>query len=308
MEFFKKTTKIDFMKIRFMSALFSTILVLASFAALFTKGINWGLDFTGGIVIELGYHQDASLPDIRDKLKKADYHDVIVQSFGTPKDVIIRLAPREGVDEKVVAANIVSVLTKDGSKVDLKRAEVMGAQVGKELAEQGALAILVAILAITIYITTRFEMRFAIASAVALAHDPIVILGIFAFFQVEFDLTTLAGMLAVIGYSLNDTIVIFDRVKENFIKLRKTSSVDIVNLSINQTLSRTIMTSGLTLLVVVALLIFGGPTLYGFSLSLFIGIIVGTYSSIYIAGSLAVVLGLKKTDLIPVKKEVDLLP
>lgn len=308
MEFFKRTTSIDFMRIRGVTAVISILMVLGSFVALYTKGINWGLDFTGGLVVELGYVEDAPLPKIREVMRNADYHDAVVQSFGSPKDVIIRLAPREGINEQVVAQNILTTLTADGTKLELRRVDSIGAQVGKELAEQGALAILIALIAIMIYIAMRFEKRLAIAAAVALAHDPIIILGIFALYGVEFDLTTLAAILAVIGYSLNDTIVVFDRVRENFVRMRKTDSLEVVNLSINQTLSRTIMTSGLTLLVVVALFIYGGPTLFGFSLSLLIGIIVGTYSSIYIAGAIAVVLGLRRVDLLPKKSEVDHLP
>ncbi len=308
MEFFRKKTNIDFLKIKNITAILSLLMITVSFASLYFKGINWSLDFTGGIVVELGYTQDAPLPKIRENLKTAGYHDAVVQSFGSPKEVIIRLASREGVDEKVVAANIIQELTKDGTNVQLRRVDAMGSQVGRELAEQGSLAVIVALVATMLYIAMRFEMRFAISAAVALAHDPIVILGLFSFFQVEFDLTTLAGMLAVIGYSLNDTIVVFDRVKENFVRLRKITPYEVVNLSLNQTLSRTIMTSGLTMLVVIALLIFGGPTLHGFSLSLFIGIVVGTYSSIYVAGAFALVLGLNKADLLPSKKQVDDLP
>lgn len=308
MEFFKRTTNIDFMRIRGITAVISLIMVAGSFIALYSNGINWGLDFTGGLVVELGYVEDAPLPQIREAMRNANYPDAVVQSFGSPKDVIIRLAPRDGINEQVVAENIVSTLRADGTKLELRRVDSIGAQVGKELAEQGALAIFIALIAIMIYIAMRFEMRFAISSAIALAHDPIIILGIFALYGIEFDLTTLAAILAVIGYSLNDTIVVFDRVKENFIRLRKTDSVEIVNLSINQTLSRTIMTSGLTLLVVVALLIYGGPTLFGFSLSLLIGIVVGTYSSIYVAGATAVMLGLRRVDLLPKKSEVDHLP
>lgn len=308
MEFFHKKTNINFMKIRGITAVISILMILISFAVLFTKGINWGLDFTGGIVIELGYKQDAPLANIREKLRSSEYPDAVVQSFGSPKDVIVRLAPRDNIDEKSVASNLINILQADGTQLELKRVDVIGAQVGKELAEQGGLAILIALIAIMIYIAMRFEMRFAIASAVSLAHDPILILGIFSLYQIEFDLTTLAAMLAVIGYSLNDTIVVFDRVKENFIKIRKTAAVDLVNLAINQTLSRTIMTSGLTLLVVIALLIYGGPTLFGFSLALLIGIIVGTYSSIYVSGATAVALGLKRSDLLPNNKPVDHLP
>jgi len=308
MEFFRKKTNIDFMKIRSITAVFSAAMMIASFVILFSKGINWGLDFTGGIVIEIGYEQDAQLPKIRETLREANYTDAVVQSFGSPKDVIVRLAPRENMDEKAIASSIIDVLKSEGAKLTLKRVDVIGSQVGRELAEQGGMAMIVALIAIMIYIAMRFEMRFAIASAVSLAHDPILILGIFSLYQIEFDLTTLAAMLAVIGYSLNDTIVVFDRVKENFIKVRKTEAVDLVNLSINQTLSRTIMTSGLTLLVVIALLVYGGPTLFGFSLALFIGIVVGTYSSIYVSGATAVALGLKRSDLLPDKKPVDHLP
>ncbi|MBP9721761.1 MAG: protein translocase subunit SecF [Gammaproteobacteria bacterium] len=308
MEFFRRTTKIDFLRIRSITAVLSCLVVVASIVCLCIKGINWSLDFTGGIVVELGYKEEAPLPKIRSILQSANYHEAIVQSFGSPKEVIIRLAARKDTDEKVIAQDIIKLLTNDGTAVELRRVDAIGAQVGAELAEQGSLAIFVALIATMIYIAMRFETRFAVSAAVALAHDPIVILLIFSLFQIEFDLTTLAGILAVIGYSLNDTIVVFDRVKENFIKLRKASPLEIVNLSINQTLSRTIMTSGLTLLVVIALLIFGGPTLRGFSLSLFIGILVGTYSSIYIAGALALALGLNKADLLPKKKEVDYLP
>lgn len=308
MEFFRKTTHIDFLKIRGITAVISVVMVLLSSVALYNHGINWGLDFTGGIVVELGYTEDAPLTQIRDAMQSANYPDAVVQSFGSTKDVIIRLAPREGINEQEIAKNILSVLTSDGTRVELRRVDAIGSQVGRELAEQGALAILVALIGIMIYIAMRFEMRFAISSAIALAHDPIIILGIFAFYDLEFDLTTLAAILAVIGYSLNDTIVVFDRVKENFIKMRKGDPVEVVNLSINQTLSRTIMTSGLTLLVVIALLIHGGPTLFGFSLSLLIGIIVGTYSSIYISGASAVLLGLQRSDLLPKKAEADHLP
>ena len=308
MEFFRKVTNIDFLRIRMVTAIISAVLVIASCVTVAVKGINWGLDFTGGIIVELGYKQDAPLAPIREKLHSSSYHDAVVQSFGSPKEVVIRLAPRAGVKEQEVANDIIKVLTTDGSEVELRRVDAIGAQVGRELATQGALAIVIAMFAIMVYIAMRFERRFAISAIVALAHDPIIIVGIFSFFSIEFDLTTLAAMLAVIGYSLNDTIVVFDRVKENFIKLRKTSTMDVVNISINQTLSRTIMTSGLTLLVVIALLIYGGPTLFGFSLALLIGIIVGTYSSIYIAGACAIMLGLKRSDLLPKKYELDHLP
>jgi len=315
MEFFKRKTHIDFLKIRGYAAIFSLVLLLFSLSSLYIKGINWGLDFTGGIIVEMHYKKDADLPLTRDVLRKAGYEDAIVQSFGSAQDIIIRLAPRINVKEQKVANDIFNLLKKSEAQrdssniIELRRVDAVGAQVGKEMGEQGGLAILVALIATMLYIALRFEFRFSVSSAVALAHDPILILGIFSFFQIEFDLTTLAAILAVIGYSLNDTIIVFDRVKENFIKVRKSSPVEIVNLSINETLSRTIMTSGLTLLVVIALLIYGGPTLFGFSLALLIGIVIGTYSSIYVAGALAIAMGLKKADLLPNRpRELDSMP
>ena len=315
MEFFKRKTHIDFLKIRGYAAIFSLVLLLFSLSSLYIKGINWGLDFTGGIIVEMHYKKDADLPLTRDVLRKAGYEDAIVQSFGSAQDLIIRLAPRINVKEQKVANDIFNLLKKSEAQrdssniIELRRVDAVGAQVGKEMGEQGGLAILVALIATMLYIALRFEFRFSVSSAVALAHDPILILGIFSFFQIEFDLTTLAAILAVIGYSLNDTIIVFDRVKENFIKVRKSSPVEIVNLSINETLSRTIMTSGLTLLVVIALLIYGGPTLFGFSLALLIGIVIGTYSSIYVAGALAIAMGLKKADLLPNRpRELDSMP
>jgi len=315
MEFFKRKTHIDFLKIRSYTAVFSLLLLICSLVTLSIKGINWGLDFTGGIIIEMHYKKDADLPLTRDVLRKSGYEDAIVQSFGSAQDIIIRLAPRINVKEQKVANDIFDVLKKSEEQrdpsniIELRRVDAVGAQVGKEMGEQGGLAILVALIATMLYIALRFEFRFSVSSAVALAHDPILILGIFSFFQIEFDLTALAAILAVIGYSLNDTIIVFDRVKENFIKVRKRSPVEIVNLSINETLSRTIMTSSLTLLVVIALLIYGGPTLFSFSLALLIGIIIGTYSSIYVAGALAIAMGLKKEDLLPSRpKELDSMP
>tara|TARA_R110000868_G_scaffold38572_3_gene134736 strand:+ start:1626 stop:2573 length:948 start_codon:yes stop_codon:yes gene_type:complete len=315
MEFFKRKTSIDFLKIRAYTAIFSLLLLVLSVSTLATKGINWGLDFTGGIIIEMHYKKNADLSGARDVLKKTGYEDAVVQSFGSAQDMIIRLSPRVNMKEQKVANDIFNLLKESEQKVDpeniieIRRVDAVGAQVGKEMGEQGGLAILVALIAIMLYIALRFEFRFSVSSAIALAHDPILILGIFSWFQIEFDLTALAAILAVIGYSLNDTIIVFDRVKENFIKIRKKTPLEIVNLSINETLSRTIMTSGLTLLVVIALLVYGGPTLFGFSLALFIGIVIGTYSSIYVAGALAIAMGLQKSDLLPTKpKELDSMP
>jgi len=304
MEFFKKKTSFDFFGYRKIALMFSLLLVGISIISLCTKGINWGLDFTGGTVAELTYPASADLDDIRQRLHQNGFEEAIVQYYGSTHDVIVRIAPRVGQNEQVVAQALLKVLQQTSPEVHLLRAETVGAQVGQELAQKGTLAVLLALFLIACYIGFRFEYRFAVSAAVALAHDPIIILGVFSLWGLEFDLNTLAAILAILGYSLNDTIVVFDRVKENFIRVRKGTPLEIMNLSINQTLSRTIMTSALTLMVVLALLIFGGPTIFGFALALFIGIIVGTYSSIYVAGSCAVALGLNKQDLmLPAKTQ-----
>jgi preprotein translocase subunit SecF len=303
MELFKLNTQIDFLRARKWTGAVSLLLVILSFVSLATRGIHWGLDFTGGTVMELEYPQAIETNDVRTILDSNGFQDAVIQHFGSTHNILIRLAPREGISEQAVGESVRSILQAQDPSVKLLRSEVMGAQLGKELAEQGGLAILVALIGTMLYIAFRFEWRFAVGAGVALAHDPILILGLFSFFQFEFDLPTLAGILAVIGYSLNDTIVVFDRVKENFLKLRKGDAIEIVNLSLNQTLSRTLMTSFLTLLVVTSLLVYGGPTLFGFSFALFIGIIVGTYSSIYVAGALSVALGLSRADLMPTPKK-----
>jgi len=302
MEFFKKQTSIDFFGYRKVALVFSAILVTISIMSLSIKGLNWGLDFTGGTVVELSYPSEVNLDTIRSTLHQNGFEEAVVQFYGSTHDVIVRIAPREGQNEQVLAKNLLNVLQQTSSDVRLLRAETVGAQVGQELAQKGTLAVLLALFLIACYIGFRFEYRFAASAAVALAHDPIIILGVFSLFGLEFDLNTLAAILAILGYSLNDTIVVFDRVKENFVRVRKGTPLEIMNLSINQTLSRTIMTSGLTLLVVLSLLIFGGPSIFGFALAFFIGILVGTYSSIYVAGSCAVALGLNKQDLMPPAK------
>lgn len=309
MELFKHALHIDFLRARRVAGTVSIILVILSLISLATRGIHWGLDFTGGTVMELEYPQAIEISAVRKVLDDNGYKDAVIQHFGSTHNILIRITPREGVSEQGVGQAIRTILQKDNPEVKLLRSEVLGAQLGQELAEQGALAIVVAMIGTMIYIAFRFEWRFAVGAGVALAHDPIIILGLFSALQLEFDLPTLAGILAVIGYSLNDTIVVFDRVKENFLKLRKGDAVEIVNLSLNQTLSRTLMTSFLTLLVVTSLLIYGGPTLFGFSFALFTGIIVGTYSSIYVAGALSVKLGLSRADLMPAPKAaVDEMP
>lgn len=305
MEFFKKQTTIDFMGLRRWTAILSTLLFLASIASLIWHGLNWGLDFTGGIQIELAYTKPAPLPTIRQNLSQAGFQDALVQAYGNSKSVLIKMAPRQTLNQQALTGKVLSVLPD----AQVRRVDFIGAQVGEELATKGALAILVALLGTMIYIAMRFEYRFAVGAAVALIHDPILILGIFSYGHIEFNLTALAAVLAVIGYSLNDTIVIFDRVRENFRKLRKETPLTVMNLSINQTLSRTVMTSAMTLVVVLALFIYGGEMIHSFAAALIIGIVVGTYSSIYIAGALAVALGLDRTNLMsPVKKIVDEMP
>jgi preprotein translocase subunit SecF len=302
MEFFKSSSNVNFLKIHYWTTGLSVVLVILSLISLWTKGINWGLDFTGGTVIELHYPAPVELDEVRNELSAQGFGGAVVQHFGTSQDIMIRLAPDAAVTEQMVSQEILQVLQAHEPQVELLQVEAVGAQVGSELAQQGIWALLLALALTAIYIAVRFQYRFALSAALALAHDPIVVLGIFSFFQIEFDLPTLAALLAVIGYSLNDTIVVFDRVRENFVEMHEGTPTEIMNLSINQTLSRTVMTSALTLLVVVALLLFGGHVLFGFSLALFIGIIIGTYSSIYVAGALAIALGLTRQDLLPPPK------
>lgn len=302
MEFFNPNSKVDFMGARRWTAFFSCLIFLVSIGALLIHGLKWGLDFTGGTQIEVSYPQAADLSLIRDTLNKSGFKEAQVVSYGTSKDVLISIAPRNDKNQTLLVDQVMTALPGAVKQ----RVDFVGPQVGKELAAKGALAIVVSLIATMIYIAMRFEYRLAFSAAVALIHDPVLILGIFAFFGIEFDLKTLAGLLAVIGYSLNDTIVVFDRVRENFIKIRRGTPIEIMNVSINQTLSRTIMTSVLTLFVVVALFVYGGETIHGFSLALIIGIIIGTYSSIYVAGALAVALGLDRKDFLPSqRRELD---
>lgn len=303
MEFFNPDSKIDFMGLRKWSGAFSIILFVVSLFFIMTQGISLGLDFTGGTQIEVAYQNTANLSDIRDTLSKVGFSEgqSKVISYGSSKDVLISIAPQVGLDQSALVDKVMKELP-DATKL---RVEFIGPQVGKELATKGALAIIVSMLATMIYIAMRFEYRFAVSSVVALIHDPLLILGIFAFFHIEFDLKALAALLAVIGYSLNDTIVVFDRVRENFRKYRKETTLEIMNISINQTLSRTVMTSALTLFVVIALFVYGGESIHGFALALMIGIIIGTYSSIYVAGTFAVMLGLDRKDFIPSKRLID---
>ena len=300
MEFFKPNSNVDFMGARKYTAMISVFLFIISITALGMYGLKMGLDFTGGTEMELHFQRPADLKIIRTKLNKAGFKDAVVIRYGKSTDVLVSIGVREGISQNQLVSKVTSVLPGSTKK----RVDYVGPQVGQELFYKGGLAVLVSLFATMIYIGLRFEYRFAISAAVALVHDPILILGIFAFLQYDFDLKALAAVLAVIGYSLNDTIVVFDRVRENFKKMKDFSALQVMNLSINQTLSRTIMTSALTLIVVLVLFFDGGETIHGFSLALIIGIVVGTYSSIYIAGALAISLGLSRADLMVSKQNV----
>lgn len=303
MEFFKQNTKIDFMAQRKWAAWLSALLMALSILSLGVHGLNWGLDFTGGLQVQMSFPNAVDLNQARTSLEKAGFNDPVVVNYGTSKDILVTL----GVKNEMAPTErdaMVSKVAQSLSGAVVQQVDYIGPSMGRELATQGVLAIVIALLGTMIYIALRFEYRFAIGSTVALIHDPVLILGLFSFLHIEFNLIGLAAVLTVIGYSLNDTIVIFDRVRENFRKLRKAEPAEVINQSINQTLSRTIMTSVLTLIVVFALFFMGGSMLHGFSLALIIGIIVGTYSSIYVAGSLALALGLQRQHLLPTPKEV----
>lgn len=300
MEFFTHKTKIDFMAQRKWAALFSSVLFLFSVISLIVNGLNFGLDFTGGTQFELRYPAAPDFTQIHQQLTQAGFSDAVVMAYGSSKDVMVKLKARKNVTTQELTTKITGALPD----AKIQRVEFIGGQVGAKLVTNGILAIIIALLGTMVYIALRFEYRFAISAAISLIHDPMLILGIFSFFRIEFDLIALAAVLTVIGYSLNDTIVVYDRVRENFRKIRKATPVEILNLSVNQTLSRTIMTSGLTFSVVLALLLFGGQILHGFSLAMIIGIIIGTYSSIYVAGALAVMFGLDRKHLMPSEKRV----
>ncbi|MBT1062793.1 protein translocase subunit SecF [Bowmanella sp. Y26] len=303
MRVFDFDKEVRFMSLRWPAMIFSTLLILGSIVSLAVNQLNWGLDFTGGTVIEVGYQQPAKLEQVRKQLNEVGFGDAVVQHFGSSEDVLIRLAPREGVKSDTLGDQVMAALRASGEQVDMRRIEFVGPQVGEELTEQGGLAMLVALVCILMYVAMRFEWRFGLGSVAALAHDVIITLGLFSVLQLEFDLTVLAAVLAVIGYSLNDTIVVMDRIRENFRKLRKGEPEEVINISLTQTMSRTIITSGTTLLVLLALFFKGGALIHGFATALLFGIFVGTYSSIYIASSVALMLGISKEDLMPTEVE-----
>ncbi len=304
MDIFKREPRIDFLGRRKAAALVSAALIVLALGSMAVRGLNLGLDFTGGTLVEVGYPETAELATVRASLAAGGFPDASVQHFGTSRDVLIRLAPRGEMSSADLSTEVLNVLrTAQSGEIELRRVEFVGPQVGEELREDGGLAAIAALIMILIYVAVRFEWRFAVGAVAALAHDVIITVGVFSLFQLPFDLPVLAAVLAVIGYSLNDTIVVFDRIRENFRKMRKGSALEITNRSLNQTLSRTIMTSGTTLLVLFALFILGGEIIHGFASALIIGIVIGTYSSIYVASPITLALGISKADLMPPKKE-----
>ncbi|MEJ2141413.1 MAG: protein translocase subunit SecF [Gammaproteobacteria bacterium] len=303
MQIFQKTPEFNFMGKRKIAIAFSTMLVIIAITAIALRGLNFGLDFTGGTLIEVGYSQSVDLTKVRNALEQAGFKDATVQHFGTAKDVLIRIAPDAEIVQSDLADKVIRTLQAENEDVQMRRQEFVGPQVGDELRDDGGLAMIIALAFILVYVMARFEYRFALGSIAALIHDVIIVVGCFALFQWEFDLTVLAAVLAVIGYSLNDTIVVFDRIRENFRVLRKDTNIDVINVSLNQTLSRTMMTSITTLLVVVAMYLFGGELIHAFSQALIVGILVGTYSSIYVASSTTVALNITRESLMPVEKE-----
>ena len=309
MRFLRRKTQFDFLGLRRrrIALLISVLVVAASFVSFAVRGLNFGIDFTGGILLEVGYAEAANVEGIRADLFAAGFEDAQVQLFGTATDVLVRLPPQEGRDSTEIREQLQRTLTASGQQVELRRVESVSPQVGDELAEQGGLAMIIALLLIFAYVMFRFQWKFAAGAVVALAHDVIITFGFFSITGLPFDLTVVAAVLAVIGYSLNDTVVAFDRIRENFFKLRGVSAEESMNTSINEMLARTIITGLTTLLVLVALLVLGGESIAPFSIALIVGIIVGTYSSIYTASATALLLGVNAQDLIEPVKDPDLI-
>lgn len=334
MEFLRKDTKIDFIGLRRWASILSGILLLIGIASLAVRGLNFGIDFTGGTLVEVSYSEPVSIADIRTTLEGVGLDEAVVQYFGTSRDVMVRLPARLGAEGAVLSSRIMEALRGaygetltesalgsaqqcsgpgqiEDCKVQMRRVEFVGPQVGEELTEDGGLAMIYALIGILMYVAWRFEWRFAVGSVVALIHDVLVTVGVFSLLQMEFSLAVLAAILAVIGYSLNDTIVVFDRIRENFRKMRKVTAAEVINTSVNQTLRRTLLTSLTTLLVLFALFFLGGDVIHGFAAALLIGVFVGTYSSIFIASPVLILLGVSREDMLEVKKEgaeLDALP
>ena len=298
---FKNT--INFLSARRITTTISIVLMIFSLVSITSKGFNLGIDFTGGFQIEIRYLQPPKIEDVRNHLSSGGFNDAIVQNSGSATDIMIRIAPREGFDSRTVGKLIIENLSQSSNPAELMSSEYVSAQVGEELTEQGGLAMIFALIMIMIYIVFRFQWKFSIGAVMALIHDVLITVGVFSFFQINFDLAVLAAILAVVGYSLNDTIVIFDRIRENFRSMRRAETLDILNSSITQTISRTMITSSTTLLVLLALYSMGGQSLQGFSLALIVGVLIGTYSSIFIASISIFYLDISTSDLLPSKRE-----
>lgn len=297
-----KVPSYDFMKLRMAALALSTLLIIASIGSLATQGLNLGLDFTGGTLLEVEYQQPENLDQITQVLNNAGYKDVVVQNFGSETDLLVRMSEafRDDLGNEVLKVLQQAV---EGNEITLKRSEFVGANVGEELRDQGGLALLLALFIVMIYVAARFQFKFSVGAVAALFHDVVIILGFFSLFQWDFDLTVLAALLAVIGYSLNDTIVVADRIRENFRIVRHGGPVAVINESLNQTLGRTIMTSLTTALVLAALMFVGGELIHNFALALMIGVVVGTYSSIYVAANILLMMNISREDLMPPELE-----
>jgi len=303
---FKSENTINFMALRKVAIFFSFFMIIVSVGVVGVNKLNLGLDFTGGTVIEVGFSQEADLKKVRTVLSENGFGDAIVQNFGSPRDVLVRLAPRDDVKPETIGSDVLKVLNDNtGQDVEMRRIEFVGPKVGDELTEKGGLAMLAALICILLYVGFRFEWRFALGAVIALIHDVFITIGLFAVLQLEFDLTVLAAVLAVIGYSLNDTIVVSDRIRENFRKLRTGTPAEVINISLTQTMSRTLITSLTTIIVLLALFFKGGALIHGFATALLFGVFIGTYSSVYVASSIALALGITKEDLMPVEVEVE---
>lgn len=310
MRIFARVPNINFMAQRKVGLWASAVLTAIALSLVAFHGLNFGIDFTGGVLVEVSYPERVELEKVRAELAEAGYHNATVQQFGSASSLLIRLPPaaEEG-NAALVSGHVLEALHAQEKGIELRRVEFVGPQIGEELFSDGGLAVLFAFIGIAIYIMFRFEWKFSIGAIAATVHDVIMVLGFLALFDVEFDITTLAAILALMGYSNNETIVIFDRVRENLRSERRMEILDIVNLSVNQTLLRSIITHVSTSLVLIALLALGGATVHSFSISLLVGVIVATYSSIYISTNLAVALGLSREDLVPSQdKEIDELP
>jgi preprotein translocase subunit SecF len=305
MELFKRTPSIRFLEKRRYWYAVSCLVILGSIVAVSTRGLNFGIEFTGGVVVEAHFATAPDLEALRASIDTAGLADAFVQRFGTTQDVLVRMPPAKGDAARDVTEQVRHALAAVDKSVEIRRTESIGPQAGRELAEKGATALLMAILVIGIYVIVRFQWKFAVGAIVAVLHDPFLVVGLFSVTGMTFDLSVMAAILAVIGYSLNDTVVVFDRVRERLVQMRKATAREVMDTAINETLSRTLLSSGTTLIVVLSLVLFGGEALRPFGVALFAGIIVGTFSSIYVAGALALDLGLSQRDLLPPEKRGD---